>query len=339
MSSIQDREKESSKVQNKSHPRKAMGRGLAALLGGAENAGAGVKQQIVKTGNSKEFTVEKVEGLRRLPLSKIVANPDQPRKTFNQASIEELAESIKTQGLIQPIIVSQQQAGDPNSDFVIVAGERRWRASKLVGLQEIDVVVRDGEKYSSLDNDLASLIENVQREDLNPVDLAKSYQTIIQNSQITQEELSKHIGRSRVKIANTIRLLRLPEEILEGLRKREFSEGQARALLALESPQQMLDTAAKIRSESLSVRQVEAEVKRILNTSSTKQANEETRRKDSGASSPAKSQELVKAEELLREIFATKVRISGNTKRGTVELYYTSEDSLNRLLHLMKGLR
>lgn len=327
---------ESEKTTKKPPTRKAMGRGLEALLGGKGGSNTGINQKVVKASNREDLTVDQIGATSQLEIAKIIANPDQPRKTFNQEGIEELANSIKTQGLIQPIVVAKKNPSDPQSDYVIVAGERRWRACKLAGLAKVDVVVRDHAKYTNLDNDLASLIENIQREDLNPVDLAKSYQKIMQSSQITQEALATYIGRSRVKIANTIRLLRLPEEVLARLVKKELSEGQARALLGLESKDLIVSMADKIRAESLSVRQVEAEVKKILqnNNENTSRPNTISQKANTG-----KSEAILKTEATLRDIFATKVSINGNAKRGTIELYYTGEESLNRLLHLMKGLR
>jgi len=229
---------------------------------------------------------------------------------------------------------------------LIVAGERRYRASKLAGLTEIPVFVRD-DSHTETENDLASLVENIQREELNPIELAEAYERLLEKKTLTQESLSKKLGVSRVAIANTLRLLKLPELIRPLVVEGKIKEGHARALLSLPNEDLMLRLAQETIEEALSVRAVESKIRDILNPptqtikaqlgdlseESMLMAATEKEAKESGRKDP----EILALEEELRKLFGTKVQIKGNGTRGMIELFYAGSDSLNRLLHLLRS--
>ncbi len=316
--------------------RKALGRGLAALFNETQAAG-----NPFPSGDNQPLSRHKRQetGAAKVNLQKIKANPDQPRKNFDESKLKELAESIREQGLIQPVVVSKQN----DDTYIIIAGERRWRASQMAGLQEIPVYIRDN-VHSETENDLASLVENIQREELNPLELAEAYDRLLQKKTLTQESLAKKLGVSRVAIANTLRLLKLPNDIRAYVIDGRIKEGHARTLLSLPNEKSMLEIAEEIVRDALSVRAVESRVRDLLNppTQNIKvqlgDLSEEaklmaaTEKEISG-----KDPEIMALEEELRKIFGTKVQIKGNAGRGMIELFYAGSDSLNRLLHLLRS--
>ncbi|MBP7845256.1 MAG: ParB/RepB/Spo0J family partition protein [Proteobacteria bacterium] len=309
---------------------KALGRGLAALLGEASSNEA--TEQIVEQ-------AEKEGRLRTLLIDQISPNPEQPRQVFNQAKLEELSESIKEQGLIQPIIV--RSVGD--NSFQIIAGERRWRASRLAGLLEIPAIVVDKETTQEK-NDIAALIENIQREDLNPIELARAYGKMLGQYQITQEQLAKKLGVSRVSLANTLRLLKLPESVKELLQSGRISEGHGRALLMLEKDDEISTLAQRILDENLSVRDVEARVR----AGSINPPSASIQLTPAGSNSGVPSQEiavkqsfqknahLLALEDELRQRFGTKIQIRGSERKGVIEIFFSGQDSFNRLIHELR---
>ena len=256
-------------------------------------------------------------------LSDIEPRRDQPRKSFDREALETLADSIAAYGVLQPIIVRENDAAP--GTYEIIAGERRWRAAKLAGLTEIPAVTFTGDELKAAQ---VAMVENVQREDLNPVEEAMGYGTLIERFGLTQEQVAKQVGKSRPAIANMLRLLELPAEVLEMLREGELSAGHARALLGLEDEAQMLPLATRAVENNLSVREVEAAVKRM--NDAKKEPIEERMH----------PQIKVHMKELERRAMSTlgrKVRISRSSRKKVVELTYDNDEDLEALLKTLCG--
>ncbi|MCZ8517438.1 ParB/RepB/Spo0J family partition protein [Paenibacillus filicis] len=255
-----------------------------------------------------------------IPLAQLRPNPYQPRRNFNDESIQELAQSIKEHGVIQPIIVRSVLKG-----FEIIAGERRFRASQKAGMATIPAVVK---KLSDQQVMEIALIENVQREDLNALEIAIAYQALIDQFSLTQEELSMKVGKSRSHIANFLRLLQLPEEVKQYVSRGTLSMGHAKAIVGLKDKKlikALADTAIK---EQWSVRELEEEVKKLEELADNKKAKAKPKKKD-----PYINQ----LEESLREMYRTTVKIKHGNNKGKIELLYYSKDDLDRLLELLQG--
>lgn len=287
-----------------------------------KNSGLGRGLDAIFLENTLEKDEDKENKISHLKLSLIDPKSDQPRKYFDKELLEELAESIRQNGLLQPILV--REYGDDR--YQIIAGERRFRASKLAGLSEIPAIILD-----KSDRDVAeiSLIENIQREDLNPVEEAMAYKMLSEEYDLTQEELSYRVGKSRSAIANTTRLLDLPNEILELVCARELSAGHARTLLGLKSREDMLPLAKRVIELDLSVRALEDEVKR---------ANK----------APKKIVEIDDSElpvvDYFRELevrvqseLGRKVKIEGKGRKKAITLYYEDNEDLDEILELLCG--
>lgn len=260
-----------------------------------------------------------------LRISEIEPRSDQPRKTFDREPLEALADSIAQFGVIQPIVVRENK--NNAGTYEILAGERRWRAAKMAGLSEIPAVILDGDDLKAAQ---VSVIENVQREDLNPIEEALAYQTLLDGFHLTQEEVSKQVGKSRSAIANLLRLLDLPDEVLELVKAGKLSAGHARALLGLKSSDQMLSLANKIIEKDLSVRDVERTI-RLMNYEPSRAesnlSNEEIQRK-----SYMKDLERRAVSSLGR-----KVKILQTPKKKVVELVYSDDSDLEDLLRRLCG--
>ncbi len=260
-----------------------------------------------------------------LRISEIEPRSDQPRKTFDREPLEALADSIAQFGVIQPIVVRENK--NNAGTYEILAGERRWRAAKMAGLSEIPAVILDGDDLKAAQ---VSVIENVQREDLNPIEEALAYQTLLDGFHLTQEEVSKQVGKSRSAIANLLRLLDLPDEVLELVKAGKLSAGHARALLGLKSSDQMLSLANKIIEKDLSVRDVERTI-RLMNyepsSAESNLSNEEIQRK-----SYMKDLERRAVSSLGR-----KVKILQTPKKKVVELAYSDDSDLEDLLRRLCG--
>lgn len=255
-----------------------------------------------------------------IPLAQLRPNPYQPRRNFNDETIQELADSIKEHGVIQPIIVRSVLKG-----YEIIAGERRFRASQVCGKPTIPAVVK---KFSDQQVMEIALIENVQREDLNALEIAIAYQALIDQFKLTQEELSLKVGKSRSHIANFLRLLQLPEEVKEYVSRGTLSMGHAKAIVGLKDKKvikALADTAIK---EQWSVRELEEEVKKLEEKADSKKMKLKPKRKD-----PYINQ----LEESLREMYRTTVKIKHSNNKGKIELLYYSKDDLDRLLELLQG--
>ncbi len=259
-----------------------------------------------------------------LRISEVEPRADQPRKQFDREALQALADSIATYGVLQPIIVRP----NPNFEgsFEIVAGERRWRAAKMAGLTEIPAVVLDGDDMKIAQ---VALIENVQREDLNVVEEALGYQTLMDKFDMTQEEVAKQVGKSRPAITNLLRLLDLPEEVLELLRSGELSAGHARALLGLRDPELIPLFANRAVAKGLSVRDVETMVRR-----QNAEPTETLPDIDGGTQNKVYMKDL---ERRTREALGRKVKITQNDKKKSIELYYDDDEDMEALLTALCG--
>ena len=256
-------------------------------------------------------------------ISDIEPRRDQPRKTFEREALEVLADSIAAYGVLQPIIVRENPVAE--GTYEIIAGERRWRASKMAGLTEIPAVIFDGDELKAAQ---VALIENIQREDLNPVEEAMGYGALIDKFGLTQEQVSKQVGKSRPAIANMLRLLELPTEVLEMLKEGTISAGHARALLGLNSEELMIEYANKIVERSLSVREVESLVQRINNLRSDSEEEK------------VHPQIKTHMKELERRAMSTlgrKVRISRSSHKKVIEISYSDDEDLESLLTSLCG--
>lgn len=263
-----------------------------------------------------------------LKISSIEPRRDQPRKTFERESLEQLAESIQKYGVLQPIIVRPNQIIEDT--YEIIAGERRWRAAKLAGLDEIPAVVLDGDDLKIAQ---VSIIENIQREDLNAVEEALAYQGLIDRFGLTQDQVSKQVGKSRSAIANLLRLLDLPESVLEMLKNDEITAGHARALLGLNDEVHIEALATKIVERELSVREVENAVKK-LNSIPEKVEIEDADEVNATVMSRIHLRELEKRS---REFLGRKVKIVNTSKKRVVEITFDSDEDLEALLSSVCG--
>ena len=268
----------------------------------------------------------KKDSVSALKIADVEPRRDQPRKDFDDESIQSLADSILVHGVLQPIIV-RENANFPGT-YEIIAGERRWRAAKMAGLSEIPAITVDGDDLKVAQ---ISLVENVQRDHLNPVEEAFAYQALVERFGLTQDQLSKEVGKSRSAIANMLRLIDLPDEVLELLKNSDITTGHARAILGLDEDEQMVILAQKIVERGLSVREVEKMVRKIL----AEQDVEVLATKDDDA-----VQRRVYMRELERRAMDTlgrRVKINQTTKKKTVELTFDSDSDLEELLTLLCG--
>lgn len=289
----------------------ALGRGLDALISTEDE---------LHTGGSSS--------INEVPVEKIKANPNQPRREFSETSLEELAESIRQIGIIQPITLRQMEDGT----YQIIAGERRWRASQMAGLNSVPAYVRtaDDEKMMQM-----ALVENIQREDLNAIEIALAYQNLIEQYHLTQDKLSEKIGKNRATIANYLRLLKLPAQVQMALRNKEVDQGHARALLGLDKPTLQVKLFNEIKEKGYSVRQVEDMVKALNNGETVKSGRHTMKAKNR---LPEEYNEL---KNRLAEVFRTKVEMTCSQKgKGKIILSFTNEEELEHLISLfdrMKG--
>ncbi len=289
--------------------KKGLGKGLGALF--SDSTQELIEKQINDTDDSIENKVILID------INKITPNRKQPRKIFSEESLEELSESIRLHGIIQPIIVKTIDNG-----YEIIAGERRWRASRLAGLKEIPCLIK---AYSEKDNLLVALIENLQRENLNPMDESSAYYYMQENFNLTQEEISKNVGKSRPYIANSIRLQKLTEPVKTMLIDGRISTGHGRALLAIEDPALQYELAEKTAEHQLSVRSVEEMIKNI-NTPGSKKDLKSTRRFDT-------------IESDIREKIGARVKIRENNNKGSIQLSFYSREELERLIDLLMSVK
>ena len=266
----------------------------------------------------EEFGILKDERLADVPIGQVKPNPMQPRKKFDDAAIQELARSIKASGVLQPIVVVPEA-----EHYKIIIGERRWRAAQRAGLQKVPVLIKNVPKAQQIE---ISLIENLQREDLNPIEVARAYEQLMKEMGLTQQELADKVGLDRSTVANTLRLLKLPDEVQEMLALNKLAMGHARALLAFDDPARQLALARQIVSGNLSVRQVEAQV-------------QGKKRKSPAKKKGSFDAELKSLQDDMIRVLGTKVEVAGSRVRGTIRIFYFSLDELNRIYDLIKGVR
>ena len=264
----------------------------------------------------EEEKVKDDDILKNLKITEVEPNREQPRKNFNQEALEELAESIKEYGLIQPIVVTKK-----DGYYSIIAGERRWRASKLAGLTEIPAIVREDDERKN--NEIA-LIENMQREDLNPYEKALGIKNLMTTYGLTQEEIAKKLGKSRSAIANTVRTLNLEPRVLEMAKEGKLTEGHCRALLSITDPEKQYLTAINMLERGATVREVEQTGKEI----NKKQVSKEQLKRNAIL--------YRDIENTFQGFFGTKVKLNPGKKRGKIIIEYASNDDLERILNLMK---
>lgn len=269
---------------------------------------------------------EKKDSLATIRISDIEPRADQPRKDFDEESLQLLADSIAIHGVLQPIIL-RESLHLPGT-YEIIAGERRWRAAKMAGLSEIPAVTIDGDDLKVAQ---VALVENVQRENLNPVEEAFAYSALIDKFGLTQEQLSREVGKSRSAIANLLRLLDLPDEVLELLRDGKITNGHARAILGLEDDEQMIILAQKTVEKELSVREVEATVRKLLAQKDIEIVEE------TGDSNAQKRVYMRELERRAMDRLGRKVKINQTNKKKTVELTFDSDSDLEELLVLLCG--
>ncbi|NLZ71290.1 MAG: ParB/RepB/Spo0J family partition protein [Clostridiaceae bacterium] len=292
--------------QNKNQ--KGLGKGLGALLGQTET-------EFLKEKNVSEKVLE-------LSIDEISPNKEQPRKVFDQSKLEELAKSIKEHGILEPMIVIEKKNPDY---YMIIAGERRWRAAKIAGLKKVPAIIRDLEDHLILQH---SIIENIQREDLNPIEQAIAFQNLIDQYSMTQEMLAEQLGKSRSAIANTVRLINLPDEIKQELVNSNISAGHARCLLSLKTEEDQINVCETIIQEGLNVRQTEQYINQLL-TPKVKSIKSKER-------SSAYLLSIKKVETDLSKSLGTKVKLRDKNGKGKIEINYSNNDELERLLDLLK---
>jgi ParB family chromosome partitioning protein len=280
----------------------------------------------------EQSTQESPESMVRLvSIESLSPNPDQPRKTFSQESLDELAESIRRHGLLQPLLVQEQEAGK----YIIIAGERRYRAAQIAGLDQLPVIVRapnGSDRHLEL-----SLVENIQREDLDPIEEAQAYVKLMEISGTTQEHVAEIVGKNRVTVANTIRLLRLPENIQAAIKQGIISSGHARALLSIEDDGERQKLFDRICEDNLSVRQTEQETQKLQGVSQAKKtkARKSNLAAAEGGEAPLDPL-LQELKEKLIERLGTKVEIQGSLNGGTIKIQYFSQEDLQRMYDVLK---
>ena len=284
--------------------KKVLGRGLGALIPQRQEAPA---------------ESHATQGLAEIPISQIQPNPFQPRKTFNEASIDELARSVRQHGIVQPLVVTR--SGDK---YKLIAGERRYRAAQKAGLTTVPVLIK--EMMAEGDALQIALIENIQREDLNPIEEAMAYHQLHDDFQLTQEEISRRVGKERSTVANFLRLLKLPDPVKKLLASGQLSMGHARALLAIESPKKQEQLAERVVRKNLNVRQTEM----LASESSPKTAEKKEKEKDVFTRD---------AEDKLQRTLRTKVEIDRRRRGGVIHIRYGSEDELIRVVDELMGRR
>lgn len=294
-----------------------LGRGLDALFADAVPVSDPVKEEI-KQGDEKKTEDKSGDSVQYINIHDIMPNANQPRKTFSEEKIDELAKSIKEHGIIQPIVVRKK-----DKSYEIVAGERRWRAARKAELTQVPCLIRE---LSDEQNMLIAIIENMQREDLNPVEEAEGLNQMIATFGMTQEQISRSVGKSRPYIANSLRLLKLPDYIKEDMAEGRISAAHGRTLIPVEDETVRKALCERIIKEGLSVRETERLV------------SEQGKAKKRRPAAKVKNPDVARVEEELKETLGTRVTINQNGKKGKIEIEFFSRDELDRLIDLLKSL-
>jgi len=303
----------------------ALGRGLGALLGGSPIAKPpspplATNSTPAAAPSSAPAAVDTRERVQRVALERIHPCPFQPRKEFSAEALRELSDSIKEQGIVQPLIVRETAQG-----YELIAGERRWRASQLIGLKEVPVIVREADDREVLE---LALIENLQRENLNPMEEAQGYAQLVQQFQLKQDEVATKVGKSRASVANALRLLKLPEPVQEHLREGRLSVGHAKVILGLETDKQQQLAANRILHEGLNVRQTEDLVSRL-------QMRQDGASAKPTPQAPARDAHLTDLENRLRERLGTRIHLKYAQGKGALEIAFFSDAELQRVLDIL----
>ncbi|MCI9546959.1 MAG: ParB/RepB/Spo0J family partition protein [Lachnospiraceae bacterium] len=290
-----------------------LGKGLDSLIPDHHLEKANEANEIRET--------EDREGIVSVRISKVEPNREQPRKQFDEDSLLELAESIKQYGVLQPLLVLNK-----NDYYEIIAGERRWRAAKLAGIKEIPVIIKE---YSEQEIVEISLIENIQREDLNPIEEAMAYKRLLEDFHLKQDEIAERVAKSRTAVTNSLRLLKLDEKVQEMLIDEMLTTGHARALLAITDTREQLNLANRIFDEKLSVRETEKLIKNLLNP---------TKKEETKVDS-AEDAIYEKLEDKMKGIIGTKVTINRKKKnKGKIEIEYYSQEELERIIEIFESI-
>lgn len=309
--------------------KKGLGRGLESLFAMydeedtnyTESAG---NRETVGTANENVKTIANAsnkDGVTELDVNKIYPNPNQPRKHFDEEALQELASSIKLHGVIQPLVVNKTDDGN----YMIIAGERRWRASKLAGITKVPVVIKN---YTEKQVKEISIIENLQREDLNPIEAARAIKQLMDEYNLTQETVSDRIGKSRSNVANTLRLLQLYPDVINMIEQGKLSSGHARCLVVVDDVTQQIKLAKQACDGKMSVRELEKAVKNYLNPP-----------KNASTKVVQQSLELKELINDMQRVFATKVSAIGNDNKGRIYIDYYSRDDLDRLSDMIELLK
>ena len=302
-------------------PKRGLGRGLSNLIptdDTTEDVSSKTSKQQKTSTVAKTEVVKKVE--QTLNINRIEPNKNQPRKEFNEDALQELADSIKQFGVIEPLVVVKRKGY-----YELIAGERRWRAARLAGLKEVPVVIKDYDDQQIVE---IALIENIQREDLNPIEEAHAYERLIQEFNLTQDEVAERVSKSRTTVTNALRLLKLTEKVQQMLIDDMLSTGHVRALITITDPQLQYETAMYVFDKKLSVRETESYVKKLLN----KKPKEKTSEKED----PELSFLYKAIENRLKESLGTKTTIKAKTKdSGKIEIEYYSQEDLERITQLL----
>jgi len=280
--------------------RPGLGKGLNALIPGSD-----------ETNKGSNLTSD--QGIIQIPITQIQPNPQQPRSKIDDEALGELSASIREHGIIQPLIVSK----DEDETYTLIAGERRWRAAQKAGLTMVPVIERNVSAQGQLE---LALIENLQRADLTPLEMAEAYHTLSENFSLTHEQIAERVGKSRTSVTNTLRLLNLPDQVKNALAENLISEGHARALLSLTTPNAQRAALSTILNLALNVRQTEALVKKLSGE------------KPPSKPKPAPSPEAQALESRLRNFFGTKVNLNQSKNGGSLVIYYYSDEELNDIL-------
>ncbi|MBQ8792499.1 MAG: ParB/RepB/Spo0J family partition protein [Clostridia bacterium] len=298
--------------------KKGLGRGLESLFAVYDDID---NEKITKSKQKAENTNSMDAGVTELDINKIYPNPNQPRKHFDEEALQELASSIKLHGVIQPLVVNKTDDGN----YMIIAGERRWRASNLAGLEKVPVVIKN---YTEKQVKEIAIIENLQREDLNPIEAARAIKQLMEEYNLTQETVSDRIGKSRSSVANTLRLLSLYPDVIKMIESGRLSSGHARSLVVIDDTTQQIKLAKQAADGKMSVRDLEKAVKNYLNP----QKNASTKVKE-------QSLELKELINEMQRVFATKVSAIGNDNKGRIYIDYYSRDDLDRLSDMIELLK
>lgn len=300
----------------------ALGRGLGALLGGSPVAKPSVPAAVPSAiPQPPPQAADPRDQIQRVAFERIVPCPFQPRKDFPAETLQELAESIREQGIVQPLIVRER-----NGHLELIAGERRWRAAQLAGLVQVPVILRQADDRAVLE---LALIENLQRENLNPIEEAQGYAQLIQQFGMTQEEVAGKVGKSRAVVANALRLLKLTPELQGHVREGRLSVGHAKAILGLTQEGQQRRVAARILKDGLNVRQTETLVAHLQSE------QPETLNRQPAPAAAARDTHVANLENQLRERLGTKVQLRYAQGKGALEITFFSDDELERILQIL----